>query len=220
MAPQKNSGGVDATKTRKSDWGSKESVDAVLEQTKGKVKTAARILLVSEASLRHRIKELKLIAQAGTNGTSPNSEGHADAITGFYRSPLYDLSTLTPDRWEQQRPCWYCGVLFAPQKRNCWEQHFCSEEHRLSFNKYGYLPFEKILLALQREIKKEVDALAFESLATRASSEVKDRMKAALEIEMTKLRRYVRHTVVRMMDDPEEVRRELDSISSGATSPQ
>jgi len=194
---------------RNPNWKTQESIDAALDQTKGKVKTAARFLGVSEAALRHRITELKL--GAGVN----NGNGHADAIAvGTFRSPLYDITILKPENWQEKRPCWYCGMMFAPLRKNNWDQHFCEDEHRQIFNKWGYLPFEKLMIAVQTEIRRQIQGLILESLGEATISKVQPALVKMIRDGETGMREYVRKTVASMLENPERVRKELAGAES------
>jgi len=82
---------------------------------------------------------------------------HTNPLTGkIFKQPRFALTDLKPDNWSDPRPCWYCGVQVIPNHRRHWQKHFCCEDHRKAFNKYGYMPFEKLMLALREEIRKEV----------------------------------------------------------------
>lgn len=205
MGTQNNTDALAGSGKRNPGWNTQESVSAALEQTKGKVKTAARLLGVSEASLRHRITELKLSAN-----------GHVAAVVDHFRSPLYGLDILRPEKWEEKRPCWYCGAVFSPQRPNNWDQHFCKDEHKTLFNKYGYLPFDKLLAAVKMEIQLEVKAIILESLVERAISKMHPRLMGVIRASETKHREYVRKTVASMLDNPERVQKKLTGAQSQA----
>lgn len=70
---------------------------------------------------------------------------------------MYDLSALTPETWDQPRLCWYCEMLFTPERRQDFQQHFCSTPHRQAFNKYGKLPYERMMLSVRQEITRQVE---------------------------------------------------------------
>ena len=75
------------------------------------------------------------------------------------KNQIWDSSFLKPENWDEQRPCWYCGVQFKPKNRSGWTAHFCQEDHRKAFNKYGFMPYEKLLLALTNRIDHKIEEL-------------------------------------------------------------
>jgi hypothetical protein len=79
--------------------------------------------------------------------TSPTS-------TAVFREKMYDISMLTPENWQEPRPCWYCGCWTVPENLRAWKKHFCCDEHRKAFNKYGYLEFDRIMLNVREEMQK------------------------------------------------------------------
>src|SRR5689334_17331781 len=48
------------------------------------------------------------------------------------------------------RKCRYCRGEFYPRSTGGKEQHFCSEAHRKAFWKSGSLPFDKLVLRVER----------------------------------------------------------------------
>ena len=72
------------------------------------------------------------------------------------QSHRYDLSSLKPETWNEARNCWYCGLPFRPTVKSAWESHFCCTAHRQAHNKYGSMPFEKIMLAIGQNTLVEI----------------------------------------------------------------
>ncbi len=128
------------------------------------------------------------------------------------RHHMYDLSILKPDTWDQQRPCWYCGLPFQPKVKSAWQSHFCCTPHRQAFNKYGSLPFEKIMLALRAEITKQVEARTLADWTERLERIVEARVQA----RKSQMEIYIRQTVARFIKDPAKALRELDAVESGS----
>jgi hypothetical protein len=152
---------VVAPQERNPNWSTRESVYGAIEQAEGSKTEAAKILGVSRISLRHRIRELEL--EASSTGVAAVT--HEETITGPLRSPLYDLSILKPETWQEKRPCWYCGMVFVPKRPHDWKQHYCCNEHKTAFHQNGYLPFDRLMVCLREEIRKQIKELLSESRA-------------------------------------------------------
>ena len=127
----------------------------------------------------------------------------------------YDLSSLKPEKWSKSRPCWYCGLPFEPKVKSAWKSHFCCDAHRQAFNKYGSMPFEKVMLALREEISKQIKAERREEMEVEIERIVERRMQARKQ----ELTAFIRQTVARFVRDPDKALRELDAIEAGAKSP-
>lgn len=124
-----------------------------------------------------------------------------------FKAPLYDLSALSKETWNTPRPCWYCSVAFVPSGPRHWRQHFCSDQHRAAFSKYGYLPYDKLILALRDEVTRQVEqkfsAIALEEIGKLCDSNFRKRIRTG-EIF---LRRYIRDEITRRVPnaiEPEE----------------
>ncbi len=128
----------------------------------------------------------------------------------------YDLSCLKPETWSEQRNCWYCGLPFRPAVKSAWQSHFCCTPHRQAFNKYGSMPFEKIMLALREEIRKQILAERREDLLALIEPIVEARTQARKQ----QMETYIRQTVARFIKDPGKAMRELDAIEAGAKNPE
>lgn len=128
------------------------------------------------------------------------------------QSHRYNLSSLKPETWNEARNCWYCGLPFRPTVKSAWQSHFCSTPHRQAFNKYGSMPFEKIMLALRAEITKQVEARTLADWTERLERIVEARVQA----RKSQLEIYIRQTVARYVRDPAKALRELDAIESGS----
>jgi hypothetical protein len=129
------------------------------------------------------------------------------------QSHRYDLSSLKPETWNEQRNCWYCGLPFRPKVKSAWEMHFCCTPHRQAFNKYGSMPFEKIMLALREEISRQIKAERREELEAMIEKIVESRIQA----RKREMESYIRQTVARFIKDPAKALRELDAIEAGAS---
>lgn len=129
---------------------------------------------------------------------------------------LYDLSTLNSEEWEKSRLCWYCELPFSPRIKSAWKSHFCCTEHRMAYNKYGKLPFEKIMLALRQEITKQIEARTLADWNERAERIVESRIQA----RKRELESYIRQTVARFIKDPAKALRELDAVEAGVKLPE
>ena len=128
----------------------------------------------------------------------------------------YDLSCLKPETWNEQRNCWYCGLPFRPTVKSAWQSHFCCTAHRQAFNKYGSMPFEKVMLALRSEITKQVEARTLADWTERLERIVESRIQA----RKREMESYIRQTVARFIKDPAKALRELDAIEAGAKIPE
>ena len=131
------------------------------------------------------------------------------------RTHMYDLSCLKQEEWSKSRPCWYCGLPFEPKVKSAWKSHFCCDAHRQAFNKYGSMPFEKVMLALREEISKQIKAERREEMEVEIERIVERRMQARKQ----ELTAFIRQTVARFVRDPDQALRELDAIEAGAKSP-
>jgi hypothetical protein len=153
-----------------------------------------------------------------TRKTLPNRRNqHSSPVAAQpLRHHMYDLSILKPDTWEQNRPCWFCGLMFHPAAKSAWQSHFCCTPHRQAFNKYGSLPFEKLMLALREEITKQIRALLREDLVALIEPIVEARVQARKQQVAT----YIRQTVARFIKDPAKALRELDAIEAGVSAPE
>lgn len=144
---------VTGDSARNSNWGTAESVSGALEAAKGNKTEAAKLLGVSRIALRNKITEL------AAKTTISNGSGHIDVVSEVFRRPLYDLAILRPDNWTEKRLCFYCSLPFLPKRPNDWFQHFCCKEHKIAFHQYGYLPFDKMMVAVREEITRIVKSL-------------------------------------------------------------
>ena len=132
------------------------------------------------------------------------------------RHHMYDLSILKPETWDQNRPCWHCGLPFHPTVKSAWQSHFCCTAHRQAFNKYGSMPFEKIMLALREEITRQIKAERREDLEAMVEKIVEARVQSRKQQAET----YIRQTVARFLKDPGKAVRELDAVEAGAAPAQ
>ncbi len=132
------------------------------------------------------------------------------------QSHRYDLSSLKPETWDEARNCWYCGLPFRPTVKSAWQSHFCCTAHRQAFNKYGSMPFEKIMLALRAEITKQVEARTLADWTERLERIVESRIQA----RKREMESYIRQTVARFIKDPAKALRELDAVESGSALPE
>jgi hypothetical protein len=102
-----------------------------LTKAEGSRRSAAKILGLARNTLANRLAEIgqrylmKLPIDVG--------DQVMDTVLAHY-SYEYDLSTLTPETWNQGRGCFYCGVKFIPKRPHDWIQHFCCTEHRKLYN--------------------------------------------------------------------------------------
>jgi len=128
------------------------------------------------------------------------------------QSHRYDLSSLKPETWNEARNCWYCGLPFRPTVKSAWESHFCCTAHRQAHNKYGSMPFEKIMLALRQEITRQIKAERREDLEAMVEKIVEVRVQA----RKSQMETYIRQTVARFVKDPAKALRELDAVEAGA----
>lgn len=132
------------------------------------------------------------------------------------QSHRYDLSSLKPETWNEQRNCWYCGLPFRPTVKSAWQSHFCCTAHRQAHNKYGSMPFDKIMLALRAEITKQVEARTLTDWNDRLERIVESRIQA----RKRELESYIRQTVARFIKDPAKALRELDAVEAGVKIPE
>jgi hypothetical protein len=54
------------------------------------------------------------------------------------------------------RRCKYCRANFIPQRSQDKDAKFCCPNHRKAFWRYGGLPFDKLMVRIEREIKRIV----------------------------------------------------------------
>ena len=200
MATPQTENAANQSVGRKNGWSTRESIEAALVKVGGNKTKAADLLGVSRASLRHRIAEL----------------GAQETVTAVTESPFYGLDILTPENWDKPRPCWHCGASIIPAKPNYWEQHFCNEDHRKAFHRYGHLSFDAFMTSLKLEMRREIKSLVLESLAESAVSKVQPTLVKMIRSSETDLREYVRKTVASMLENPERVRKELTGAQSQA----
>ena len=97
--------------------------------------------------------------------------------------------------------------------KSAWKSHFCCPQHRMAHNKYGKLPFEKIMLALRSEITKQVEARTLADWTDRLERIVESRIQA----RKREMESYIRQTVARFVKDPAKALRELDAVEAGVS---
>lgn len=85
----------------------------------------------------------------------------------------------------------------------------------MAFNKYGRLPFEKIMLALRGEIAKQLESRTLEEWTERIEKIVEEKVQARKQQAET----YIRQTVARFVRDPSKALRELDAVEAGVKLP-
>ncbi len=131
------------------------------------------------------------------------------------RCHMYDLSILKQDTWDQKRPCWYCGLLFVPKIKSAWKSHFCCDPHRQAYNKYGSLPFDKIMLALREEIRKQIKEQTHAEVLAKAEPIIERRVK---EEEM-KMYGRLKKVLAAMVLDPKKAIQEMEALAAGVSDP-
>ena len=54
------------------------------------------------------------------------------------------------------RRCKYCRASFVPERPQDKDAKFCCPNHRKAFWRYGGLPFDKLMVRVEKEIKRIV----------------------------------------------------------------
>lgn len=78
------------------------------------------------------------------------------------------------------------------------------------------MPFDKIMLALRAEVRKQINAERLEDWTLRLDKVIESR----IQNRKREMETYIRQTVARFIKDPAKALRELDAIEAGAAIPK
>ncbi len=86
----------------------------------------------------------------------------------------------------------------------------------MAYNKYGRLPFDKLMLALREEIRVQLEKQTHAEILKKAESLIERRLAEQEKELVAKLRTVIAQMVL----DPAKAVRELEAVRAGSVSPK